>query len=60
MGRAHGGAARGPSGGTEGELEGLSGEDSEECSLQEAIPRPGKPTGTFITVTQVAMKCLCG
>lgn len=60
MGRADGDAVRGPPGGTEGELGGLSGEDSEEWSLQEAIPRPGKPTGTFITVTQVAMKCSCG
>lgn len=56
-GRAPEAAVGGPPGGTEGELRGLSGGDSDEIcfgmawSLQEVVPRPGKPTEAFITVT---------
>lgn len=53
-GRAPEDAVRGPPGGTEGELGGLGGGDSDETcfsvvwSLPEVVPRPRKPAEAFI------------
>lgn len=59
-GRAPEDVVGGPPGGTEGELGGFGGGDlgeicfSVEWSLQEAVPRPGKPAEAFIAVTRAA------
>lgn len=56
-GRAPEDAVRGPPGRTGGELGGLDRGDSDEIcfsmewSLQEVVPRYGKPAEAFITVT---------